>query len=248
MYRTRHFRWKLMHILVILAHLGLIVAASITYVYDLGKAVQSVQWVRPLAVADMHPCTLSLAGVFGNEFTFDVAIRAVLMTSLVVVSPRLPSPDPHSPALSGRLTRHPLCFSLIQGTVGLTLNIALFALLLVVEPNRITLTEGEQHWRKQTVTFFGCLLNLLLAGSGVGLAVALGIKASHSKRLIAPLVWASIQVYVEVPSLHASCKPWLLARGCCLGIHGLTTCRLLAFSTAVFDAVKNYREGLDLLD
>ena len=63
------------------------------------------------------------------------------------------------------------------------------------------LTEGEQHWRKQVVTLFGCLLNLLLAGAGVGLAVALGTKAADSKTLIAPLIWASIQAYVCFPPL-----------------------------------------------
>jgi hypothetical protein len=199
-----------MHILVILAHLGLIVAASITYVYYLGKAVQSVHWTRPETAVEIHPCTLSLSGVFGDGFNFDMALRTLLMACLVVVSSQPPSPGTHTPALSDMLTRRSVCLPVTQGSVGLTLNIALFALLLVVEPNRITLTEGEQHWRKQTVTFFGCLLNLLLAGSGVGLAVALGIRAPDSKQMIAPLVWASIQVYVNPPSLHPSCVPWLL--------------------------------------
>ncbi|KAG7285602.1 hypothetical protein NEMBOFW57_010231 [Staphylotrichum longicolle] len=100
----------------------------------------------------------------------------------------------------------------------------------MVEPNRIMLTEGEQHWRKQVVTFFGCLLNVLLAAAGVGLAVTLGTKVADSKSLIAPLIWASIQAYV--PSTPF-CKPGLLP---------------LALSIAVCDAVKNYREGKDLLD
>lgn len=77
----------------------------------------------------------------------------------------------------------------------------------MVEPNRIMLTEGEQHWRKQVVTFFGCLLNVLLAAAGVGLAVTLGTKAADSKSLIAPLIWASIQAYA--PSTPF-CKPGLL--------------------------------------
>jgi hypothetical protein len=59
------------------------------------------------------------------------------------------------------------------------------------------LTEGEQHWRKQVVTFFGCVLNLLLAGAGVGLAGTLGTRTADSKSLIAPLVWALIQAYVD---------------------------------------------------
>lgn len=69
------------------------------------------------------------------------------------------------------------------------------------------LTEGEQHWRKQVVTFFGCLLNTLLAAAGVGLAVTLGNKAADSKSLIAPLIWASIQAYVPSAPI---CKPGLL--------------------------------------
>ena len=67
---------------------------------------------------------------------------------------------------------------------------------MTVEANDVTLTEGEQHWRRQLVTFFGSVLNLLLAGAGVGLAVASGTKTARSRTLIAPLVWASIQAYV----------------------------------------------------
>lgn len=58
------------------------------------------------------------------------------------------------------------------------------------------MTEGEQHWRRQIVTLFGCLLNLLLAGAGICLAVTLGIKAVESKPLLAPLLWTYIQAYV----------------------------------------------------
>jgi hypothetical protein len=83
----------------------------------------------------------------------------------------------------------------VQGALGLVLNAGLFIVLLAVEPNRITLTESEQHWRKQIVTFFGCVLNLLFAGAGIGLA--LGMKEAESTALILPLVWASIQAYVH---------------------------------------------------
>ncbi|KAL2155612.1 hypothetical protein VTH82DRAFT_354 [Thermothelomyces myriococcoides] len=106
---------------------------------------------------------------------------------------------------------------LILGSLGFSINIALLAALLAVEPIEITLTEGEQHWRKQVVTFFGCLLNLLLAGAGFCLAVNLGLKAADSKLLIAPL----LGTYFQAP---------------------------LAFAIAVCDALKNYREGKDLLD
>jgi len=67
---------------------------------------------------------------------------------------------------------------------------------MAVEPNKITLTEGEQHWRKQVVTFFGCSLNLLLAGAGFCLAINLSTKATDIKSLIAPLVWTYLQAYV----------------------------------------------------
>ncbi|KAK4239226.1 hypothetical protein C8A03DRAFT_14363 [Achaetomium macrosporum] len=187
MHRTKHFRWKLVHIFSILAHLGLAIAASISYVCDVNKSTRLLQsqWSYS-SMTNVNPCHhLALQSEFGDGFMFDMAARTLLMTCLVV------------------------------GALGLALNAALFIVLLAVEPNRITLTESEQHWRKQIVTFFGCILNLLLAGAGIGLA--LGMGAADSKLLIPPLVWASIQAPV-------------------------------AFVTAVSDAVKNYREGKDLLD
>jgi hypothetical protein len=136
-------------------------------------------------------------------------------------------------------------FCFVQGILGFTVNIALLVLLLAAEPNRITLTESEQHWRKQAVTILACVVNLLLAAAGIGLGLTLSIKAADSKPLIAPLILASIQAYVKPESLCIH-KP-----GCLLllvGFPKLTTCRPLAFCTAVCDAVKNYREGQDLLD
>ncbi len=73
------------------------------------------------------------------------------------------------------------------------INIGLFVMLLAAEKPKAKLTEGEQHWRKQIVTFFSCVFNLLLAGAGVGLAGALGMKVPGSKSLITPLVCASLQ-------------------------------------------------------
>ncbi|KAK3298058.1 uncharacterized protein B0H64DRAFT_474068 [Chaetomium fimeti] len=188
MYRTKNFRWKMMHLWGILAHLGLVVAVAISYIYDLDKTARSIPWVHSTA-AEMNPgpCRLALSAGSNNGFTFDRSTQALLKACLVV------------------------------GSLGFTINIILLALLLVVEPNRISLTEGEQHWRRQIVTLFGCLLNLLLAGGGVCLAASLGIKATDSKALLAPLLCT----YVQAP---------------------------LVFSIAVCDAVKNYREGKDLLD
>ncbi|KAK3303940.1 uncharacterized protein B0T15DRAFT_400615 [Chaetomium strumarium] len=185
MYRTKHFRWKLVHIFNILSHLGLAVAASISYICDLSESTRSRQSQWSYSLTNANPCHVALQSEFGDGLMFDMAARTLLMTCLVV------------------------------GALGLALNAGLFIVLLAVEPNRITLTESEQHWRKQIVTFFGCVLNLLLAGAGIGLA--LGMKEAESKALILALVWASIQAPV-------------------------------AFLTAVSDAVKNYREGKDLLD
>lgn len=93
-----------------------------------------------------------------------------------------------------------------QGTIGLILNIGIFAALLAVETTsaKVTLTEGEQHWRKKIVTVSCCVFNLLLAGAGIGLAGAMGIRLSNvggrqlgmsesERSLIAPLVLGAVQ-------------------------------------------------------
>ncbi|KAK4107532.1 hypothetical protein N656DRAFT_719893 [Canariomyces notabilis] len=170
MYRTKHFRWKLTHVLAILAHLGLTVAASTSYIYNLNKGTRMAEW-RSLSLqtsGDSVPCRFAVLGGLGTFGTFDVAVRGLLLTCLAV------------------------------GAIGAVLNAAIFTLLLSMEPNRIMLTEGEQHWRKQVVTFFGCVLNLLLAGAGVGLAGTLGTRTADSKSLIAPLVWALIQATLSL--------------------------------------------------
>lgn len=124
-----------------------------------------------------------------------------------------------------------------------------------MEPNRITLTEGEQHWRKQVVTFFGCLLNLILAGAGLRLAVTLGTHTAESKMMVGPLMWTAIQVYVQsaraTRCYPSTCKlrvgmdgPWQVKAT----QTDLLACSALAILTAALDAVKNYREGQDLLD
>ncbi|KAH6613267.1 hypothetical protein F5144DRAFT_661263 [Chaetomium tenue] len=164
MYRTKHFRWKLMHVWGILAHLGLVVAVAINYIYDLDKATRSITWSHLSAVeTSSRPRELALVAASSDVFTFDRSTHALLKACL------------------------------IMGSLGFTINVILLALLLAVEPNRISLTEGEQHWRRQVVTLFGCLLNLLLAGAGVCLAATLGIKVAESKPLLAPLLWTYIQ-------------------------------------------------------
>lgn len=77
--------------------------------------------------------------------------------------------------------------------MGLIISMASFASLMAVEPNKVDLTEGEQHWRRQLVTLFSCIFNIILASAGLGLAAALGIQVSSAHSLITPLVFAAIQ-------------------------------------------------------
>ena len=84
----------------------------------------------------------------------------------------------------------------LQGGFGLVINITVFCLLLSLDTNKVTLTEGQQHWRKQVVTLFGSVLNIVLAAAGVGLVGLLGVRVAESKSMIIPLVWATIQAYV----------------------------------------------------
>jgi hypothetical protein len=69
------------------------------------------------------------------------------------------------------------------------------------------LTEGEQHWRKQVITFFGCTANLMLAVAGASLAAAMGVRTSDSKSLIPPLVCVAFQAYVSLLPLLAAREP-----------------------------------------
>ena len=66
-------------------------------------------------------------------------------------------------------------------------------MLLGAETSKPRLTEGEQHWRKQVITFFGCTANLMLAVAGASLAAAMGVRTSDSKSLITPLVCVAFQ-------------------------------------------------------
>jgi hypothetical protein len=239
-----------------LAHLGLVVAVAISYIYDLGITTQLIsRGHHPTAtgVSTSAACSLASLAKVESGFTFDMATHTLLKACLIVVSshPAFPlsARPPVRPCPTG-IILHPLSdlpnsSFFVQGTLGLTVNIALLILFLAVEPNRITLTESEQHWRKQVVTVFACVVNLLLAGAGIGLGLPLSIKAADSSPLIVPLILTSIQAYVKPESLRIR-KP-----GCLLllvGFPKLTTCRPLAFCTAVCDAVKNYQEGQDLLD
>ncbi|KAK4455403.1 hypothetical protein QBC34DRAFT_420200 [Podospora aff. communis PSN243] len=197
MYRTNNFSWKLAHVLCILAQLGLAVAGAVAYIYNASKDMQmrAIPWSPLVRRSAAPPCHDT-----GSQ-------QLVLATSVFHPSATLVDASLHTLPMS----------CLAVGVFGLVINIGLFIILLRAERTKVTLTEGEQHWRKQVVTFFSCISNLLLAGAGTGLAGALGMKLSESKSLITPMVWAAIQV-------------------------------LLSIATALFDAVKNHRDGRDLLD
>ncbi|KAK3903718.1 hypothetical protein C8A05DRAFT_14323, partial [Staphylotrichum tortipilum] len=171
-------RWKLMQVSGILVHLFLVIATSISFVYDLGKTTtsQPVQWdyhVHSTAIL-FSPCRFALVDGYTRggrrPASFDLAVHSLPVASFVV------------------------------GSLGLAINVAFFVILQQRETNRITLTEGEQHWRKQVLTSFACLANLPMGGAGVGLAFTLGIKAADLKALAAPLIWAVDQACVCPPS------------------------------------------------
>ncbi|KAK3372926.1 hypothetical protein B0T24DRAFT_528681 [Lasiosphaeria ovina] len=194
MYRTQNFQWKAVHVLAILAHVGLVIASSVSFVQNLNMGRDNndrnaIDWSKVVS-SNSNPCSFALMGGFGrlgSSDVFDVAIYTLPLSALAV------------------------------GIVGLIFNIVLFVILLAVETSRPSLTEGEQHWRKQIVTFFGCVFNLLLAGAGIGLACTMGLKISVSRSLISPTALAAIQ------------SP-------------------ICMCTAVYDAVKNHRDGKGLLD
>jgi len=198
MYRTNNFAWKLVHVLCILAHLGLAAAGAGAYVYNASKEI----WMS-LARRGAGPChgassqqvllSSGLPGYASETALIDVAgLHTLSMSCLVVVC----SSFLFRPSFSCQRLHERCKYSdeAEQGVLGLVTNIVLFLILLQAEKPKVTLTEGEQHWRKQIVTFFSCISNLLLAGAGVGLAGVLGMNLSGSKSLITLLVWAAIQV------------------------------------------------------
>ena len=85
MYRTRHFRWKLMHLCGVLTHLGLVVAVAVSYICDLSRTTRSIHWGH-VTVVEMNSCRFAQMAGLGNGFTFDVATQALLKACLVVVS------------------------------------------------------------------------------------------------------------------------------------------------------------------
>ncbi|KAK3684179.1 hypothetical protein B0T22DRAFT_271253 [Podospora appendiculata] len=208
-YRTNNLEWKMTHVLCIFAHLGLIIAAAIAYVYNNMAEVTAHRAAAAAAAADWA-AKFKLAST--DMMTADPHQWHLYNTALG-------NGGFISPGSFDLLSIQTLTMScLVLGILGLVTNVGLFVILLAVEPTKVTLTEGEQHWRRQMVTVFSCVLNIVLVGAGVGLAGAIGIRVTaHSKSLITPLAWLSIQAP-------------------------------LSLTTALYDAVKNHREGKDLLD
>ncbi|KAK4159688.1 hypothetical protein QBC43DRAFT_221393 [Cladorrhinum sp. PSN259] len=176
MYRPNNFRWKLVHVASILAHLGLICAGSVAYIYNnIGRSPKlSMQQLQQLhnapfrvnTVSGHDPCPftwMEVADGIQNWGTFDVASQTLLLTCIFL------------------------------GAFGLFINIAMFCILLAVESNKVTLTEGQQHWRKQIVTFFACVLNVILSAAGVGLVGLLGANVAETRSMMPSLILASIQ-------------------------------------------------------
>ncbi len=99
-----------MHVWGILAHLGLVVAASISLLLDAGQAAQTrIPWGYSTA-AQVHPCRYALvaAGGFQVEdgFLDDMATRPLLTTSVMVVS---------SLGGDGRYQTHPMLTAALRG-------------------------------------------------------------------------------------------------------------------------------------
>ncbi|KAK3392202.1 hypothetical protein B0T20DRAFT_50045 [Sordaria brevicollis] len=224
MYRTNHPWWKLTHLLCILGNLGLIIAGVVAFIHNLQNEadymdatshqpttiVMNLSNDQTVINSDAHSCNIVLQQGLGNgangkggvgHSSFGIIVNELLPVASVIV-----------------------------GTIGLILNIGIFAALLAVETTsaKVALTEGEQHWRKKIVTVSCCVFNLLLAGAGIGLAGAMGIRLSNvggrqsgmsesERSLIAPLVLGSVQAP-------------------------------LCVITALFDFIKNHREGKDLID
>ena len=85
-----------MHVWGILAHLGLVVAVAINYIYDLDKATRSTTWSHLTAAeANSRPRELALAAASNDGFTFDRSTHALLNACLVVVSPASASHKSH---------------------------------------------------------------------------------------------------------------------------------------------------------
>lgn len=210
--------------LCILGHLGLIIAGVVAFIHNLQSEADNLDATsqQPTTIvmnlsddqtvinSDTHSCNIVLQQGLGNGA--DGKSRIGHSNFGIIINELLP------------------VASVIVGTIGLILNIGIFAALLAVETTsaKVTLTESEQHWRKKIVTVSCCVFNLLLAGAGIGLAGAMGIRLSNvggrqsamsesERSLIAPLVLGAIQAP-------------------------------LCVITALFDFIKNHREGKDLID
>lgn len=87
MQHTSNFRWKLLHLLSILVHLGLVCAGSVAYVYNLGQNTRPLERTSlTISSADSNPCPLTMVDGIGGWGAFDVAGRTLLMSCIFLVS------------------------------------------------------------------------------------------------------------------------------------------------------------------
>lgn len=87
-----------MHLFNMLAHLGLVVAVAISYIYDLGRTTQSIPQGHS-AVADVSACNLASMARAESGFTFDTATHTLLKACLIAVSSVPPPPVSAPPPL-----------------------------------------------------------------------------------------------------------------------------------------------------
>ncbi|KAK1774838.1 hypothetical protein QBC45DRAFT_454467 [Copromyces sp. CBS 386.78] len=224
MYRTNHPWWKLTHTLCILGHLGLIIAGVVAFIHNLQSEADN------LDTTSQQPTTIVM-NMSDDQTVINSDTKSCNIVLLQGLGSGADEKGGSGHSNFGIIVNELLpVASVIVGTIGLILNIGIFAALLAVETTsaKVNLTEGEQHWRKKIVTVSCCVFNLLLAGAGIGLAGAMGIRLSNAgdrqlgmsnseRSLIAPLVLGAIQA---------------------------TLCVI----TALFDFIKNHREGKDLID
>lgn len=89
MYRTNNFEWKLTHVLCILAHLGLIVAAGVVYVFNMAR--QSTRMADLCSGVNLSEttsiaCALTLTSGFGAWGSMDLLLHTLLVSCVAVVS------------------------------------------------------------------------------------------------------------------------------------------------------------------
>jgi len=113
MYRTNNLGWKVTHVLCILGHLGLVVAAAVAYVYNLGREDDSrAAWLSSLdlnlrvsarsgvapdpeeALRNVLVTALAMGAFGAAPGSFDAATHTLPIICMALVSPVLPQKNP----------------------------------------------------------------------------------------------------------------------------------------------------------